>query len=132
RLPERCEVRALLWGLSDAESQARIERLFVESAHESGELVWSACSYGVTGKQGEGRLAERVGTTGPLGWLNIHHGARPVEGTVGDPHLHIHMVLAHMVHCEDGTWRVPASGGRDYRRHSRAIEELRSPSSARR
>jgi len=115
---------SLLWGLSDAESQARIERLFVESAHESGELVWSACSYGVTGKQGEGRLAERVGTTGPLGWLNIHHGARPVEGTVGDPHLHIHMVLAHMVHCEDGSWRVPASGGRDYRRHSRAIEEL--------
>jgi hypothetical protein len=81
----------------------------------------------VSGHHGDGKTAERVDSSGFIGWSMLHRTARPVDGVPGDPHLHAHAVLAHMVKCpdgENGTWRAPGSGGRDIHRHVPAAGQL--------
>jgi len=112
------------WGLASAEVRDVIEEEFLTSVRQAVGALETWCSYGVSGHQGDGEIAERVASSGFLGWIMTHKSARPVEGSVGDPHLHAHVVLARMVKCEDGKWRSPASGGRDLRRHSHAANEL--------
>ncbi|WP_404871065.1 MobF family relaxase (plasmid) [Kitasatospora griseola] len=112
------------WGLAPPEVRDIIEEEFLATVRESVAALESWASYGVTGHQGDGQIAERIDSSGFLGWIMLHKSARPVAGSVGDPHLHAHVVLARMVRCEDGKWRSPASGGRDIRRHSHAANEL--------
>lgn len=112
------------WGLAPAEVQDVIEEEFLCSVRDAVGALETWCAYGVSGHQGDGEIAERVESSGFLGWIMTHKSARPVENTVGDPHLHAHVTLARMVKCEDGKWRSPASGGRDLRRHSHAANEL--------
>ncbi|WBP92172.1 MobF family relaxase [Kitasatospora cathayae] len=112
------------WGLAPADVRGIIEEEFLASVRSAVSALETWCSYGVSGHQGDGEIAERVASSGFLGWIMTHKSARPVAGSVGDPHLHAHVVLARMVRCEDGKWRSPASGGRDLRRHSHAANEL--------
>ncbi|MFD7590879.1 MobF family relaxase [Kitasatospora sp. NPDC059811] len=112
------------WGLASAEVRDIVEEEFLASVRAAVGSLETWCSYGVSGHQGDGEIAERVASSGFLGWIMTHKSARPVKGSVGDPHLHAHVVLARMVKCEDGKWRSPASGGRDIRRHSHAANEL--------
>ncbi|MER5641907.1 MobF family relaxase [Kitasatospora sp. NPDC002227] len=112
------------WGLASAEVRDIVEEEFLSSVRQAVGALETWCSYGVSGHQGDGEIADRVASSGFLGWIMTHKSARPVEGSVGDPHLHAHVVIARMVKCEDGKWRSPASGGRDLRRHSHAANEL--------
>ncbi|KAB8162024.1 relaxase domain-containing protein [Streptomyces sp. 3MP-14] len=94
------------------------------------------CAYGMTGHHGDGRRAERIGTTGLLGWMTLHRSARPVPIPAGadpglrealapgDPHLHVHVTLAHLGRCADGRWRTIAAGAEDLHRHARVVIEL--------
>ncbi|MFC5911308.1 relaxase domain-containing protein [Streptacidiphilus monticola] len=71
-----------------------------------------------------GERAERVASSGYLGWTTLHRSAHPVDGSPGDPHLHVHVNPAHMIKCEDGRWRTPASGAVDLRRHAHLVNEI--------
>ncbi|MFJ9846286.1 MobF family relaxase [Kitasatospora sp. NPDC101155] len=115
---------SVAWGLADPAVREVIEEEFLTSVRQTVTALESWCAYGVSGHQGDGQIAERVSASGFLGWIMTHKSARPVKDSVGDPHLHAHVVLARMVKCEDGAWRSPASGGRDLRRHSHAANEL--------
>ncbi|NYV74528.1 MobF family relaxase [Streptomyces sp. UH6] len=65
----------------------------------------------------------RLATGGLLGWSVEHRAARPMgDGQPGDPHLHLHVVVANMGLCEDGEWRSIANSGRDLYRHASAAD----------
>ncbi|MEV7602937.1 MobF family relaxase [Kitasatospora sp. NPDC089797] len=111
-------------GLASPQVRDIVEEEFLASVRAAVGALETWCSYGVSGHQGDGQIADRVASSGFLGWIMTHKSARPVKEAVGDPHLHAHVVIARMVKCEDGKWRSPASGGRDLRRHSHAANEL--------
>lgn len=66
----------------------------------------------------------RIATGGLLGWSVEHQSARPVDDTPGDPHLHVHIVVANLALCEDGKWRSIANSGQDLHRHAKAFDAL--------
>ncbi|QVJ03473.1 relaxase domain-containing protein (plasmid) [Nocardiopsis eucommiae] len=115
---------SVLYGLADPAMAAQIEELYLRAVNETVAGVEQWCAYGVSGHHGDGRSAERVGSSGLIGSVTLHRSARPVNGQVGDPHIHAHVMLANMVRCSDGTWRTMASGGRDLHRHVQAAGEL--------
>jgi conjugative relaxase-like TrwC/TraI family protein len=107
------------------ELQAAIEAMLLESVDESvTQALEPWCAYGMTGHHGDGQRAQRIGTSGLLGWTVLHRSARPVDSAPGDPHLHVHITLAHMARCEDGTWRTIAAGADDLMRHAHVLNEL--------
>jgi conjugative relaxase-like TrwC/TraI family protein len=81
---------------------------------------WAA--YTMAGEHGNGKTADRVDTSGFLGWMTVHYSARPVGGLPGDPHLHVHANIANMALAEDGRWRTVGAGGRDTHRHAHAAD----------
>jgi conjugative relaxase-like TrwC/TraI family protein len=114
-----------LYAIADPATAAAIEAEYLAAVGETVTALEAWAGYGVTGHQGDGQLATRIESSGFIGWTMLHRSARPtVTGRAGDPHLHAHVVLAHMVRCADGEWRVPASGGRDIYRHVAAAGEL--------
>jgi conjugative relaxase-like TrwC/TraI family protein len=114
-----------LYAIADPTTAAAIEAEYLAAVGETVTALEAWAGYGVTGHQGDGQLATRIESSGFIGWTMLHRSARPtVTGRAGDPHLHAHVVLAHMVRCADGEWRVPASGGRDIYRHVAAAGEL--------
>ncbi|MEE2041551.1 MobF family relaxase [Nocardiopsis sp. CT-R113] len=115
---------SVLYGLADPATAARIEELYLRAVSETVDAVQGWCAYGVAGHHGDGRTAERVDSSGLLGTVTLHRTARPVDGQVGDPHLHAHVMIANMVRCDDGQWRTVASGGRDLHRHVQAAGEM--------
>jgi conjugative relaxase-like TrwC/TraI family protein len=120
-----------LYAIADPATAAAIEAEYLAAVAETVTALEVWAGYGVTGHQGDGQLATRIESSGFIGWTMLHRSARPtVVGRAGDPHLHAHVVLAHMVYCppqspgEKGVWRVPGSGGRDIYRHVAAAGEL--------
>ncbi|MFF1779869.1 relaxase domain-containing protein [Streptomyces virginiae] len=83
-----------------------------------------ATAYGMAGHHGDGERAQRVESSGLIGWVTLHRSARPVDASPGDPHLHAHVNIAHLVHCEDGKWRAPGAGGEDFHQYARLINEV--------
>jgi DNA primase catalytic core len=67
------------------------------------------------GHHGDGRNADRIDTSGFVGWSLVHRASR-----AGDPHHHVHLNIANMVHGSDGKWSAVAAGGRDLMRHTHA------------
>ncbi|GHI90462.1 MobF family relaxase [Streptomyces xanthophaeus] len=112
------------YGLAGAELAARIEEDWLASVTEAVHALEGWAAYGMTGHHGDGRQAERVETSGLIGWTTLHRSARPVDGSPGDPHLHVHVNIAHMAKCTDGKWRTIAGGGEDLHRYAHLVNEI--------
>lgn len=108
---------SMLAALGEQSLTDLVEDTFLESVRETVAAVEGWVAYGMTGHHGDGRTGQPIDTSGLLGTVTLHRSARGVEGQVGDPHLHAHIMLANMVKCVDGKWRTVAAGGRDLFRH---------------
>ncbi|MEV8534727.1 MobF family relaxase [Streptomyces sp. NPDC051211] len=112
------------YGLAGAELAGRIEEDWLASVTEAVHALEEWAAYGMAGHHGDGRQAERVETSGLIGWTTLHRSARPVDGSPGDPHLHVHVNIAHMAKCSDGKWRTIAGGGEDLHRYAHLVNEI--------
>ncbi|MFD9410148.1 MobF family relaxase [Streptomyces sp. NPDC059989] len=112
------------YGLAGAELAGRIEEDWLASVTEAVHALEEWAAYGMAGHHGDGRQAERVETSGLIGWTTLHRSARPVDGSPGDPHLHVHVNIAHMAKCADGQWRTIAGGGEDLHRYAHLVNEI--------
>lgn len=110
-----------LWALLGPDREADFRALVHEAKREAFAELEQWIGYGMASE--DGRL-HRIATGGLLGWSVEHQPARPVDDTPGDPHLHVHLVIANMARCEDGKWRAIANGGMDLHRHARAFDAL--------
>ncbi|MEU4265561.1 MobF family relaxase [Streptomyces argenteolus] len=110
-----------LWALLGPRREADFRVLVHEAKREAFAELERWIGYSVASELGERR---RIATGGLLGWSVEHQSARPVDDTPGDPHLHVHLVVANIARCEDGAWRVIANGGMDLHRHARAFDAL--------
>jgi conjugative relaxase-like TrwC/TraI family protein len=115
---------SVAWGLASDELADAIEAEWMESVTEAVAALEQWTAYGMAGHHGDGQRAERIDTSGFLGWTTLHRSARPVKGAVGDPHLHVHVNIAHMARCADGTWRTIAAGAEDLLRHAHLVNEI--------
>lgn len=105
------------------------ERAYRELVHEAKDDTLRVAEQliGYAGGSEDGEPV-RIATGGLLGWSVEHHAARPLgDGQPGDPHLHLHVVIANMALCEDGTWRSIANSGRDLYRHAAVLDGLQGP-----
>ncbi|MFG3001761.1 relaxase domain-containing protein [Streptomyces sp. NPDC048340] len=100
------------YGLAGVELARRIEADWLASVAEAVHALEGWAAYGMSGHHGGGRRAERVATSGLIGWTTLHRSARPVDGSPGDPHLHVHVNIARRAAAR--TWRSAstASGAR--------------------
>jgi conjugative relaxase-like TrwC/TraI family protein len=112
------------WALAGDELAEAIEDAWMESVTESVAALERWTAYGMAGHHGDGERAERIDTSGFLGWTTLHRSARPVGDAPGDPHLHVHVNIAHMAKCADGKWRTIAAGAEDVHRHAHLINEI--------
>ncbi|MFF2566314.1 MobF family relaxase, partial [Kitasatospora sp. NPDC058060] len=112
------------WALAGGELAATIEEEWLASVGEAVAALEGWTAYGMAGHHGSGQHAERVATSGLLGWTTLHRSARPVKGAVGDPHLHVHVSIAHMAKGVDGRWRTIAAGAEDLLRHAHLTNEV--------
>ncbi|MEV0580940.1 MobF family relaxase [Streptomyces sp. NPDC050392] len=110
--------------LAGDEKAEELRGTFLEVARETFGALEGWAAYAMAGEHGNGKTADRVDTSGFLGWMTVHYSARPVGGEVGDPHLHVHGNLANMAHAEDGKWRTVGAGGRDIMRHVHAADAM--------
>ncbi|MGW0586396.1 MobF family relaxase [Streptosporangium sp. NPDC002607] len=113
---------SLLHALSSPEVGAAVQTMFTQSVVEAVAAVQEWVAYGQRGHQGDDELAERIASSGLLGWVLEHRTARPVDGQTPDPHLHAHASIANMVRGVDGRWSAVAAGGRDLFRHAHAAD----------
>ncbi|MGA4803591.1 MobF family relaxase [Streptomyces lavendulocolor] len=102
------------------------ERAYRELVHEAKDdtlrVAEQLIGYAVGSEDGE---PVRLATGGLLGWSVEHRAARPMgDGQPGDPHLHLHVVIANMALCEDGKWRSIANSGRDLYRHAAVLDAV--------
>ncbi|MEV5598893.1 MobF family relaxase [Streptomyces sp. NPDC052496] len=100
------------------------ERTYREIVHQAKDetlrMAEQLVGYAVGSEDGE---PVRIATGGLLGWSVEHRAARPMgDGQPGDPHLHLHVVIANLALCEDGKWRSIANSGRDLYRHAAVLD----------
>jgi hypothetical protein len=112
---------SVLYGLTDPSTSAEIEDMFAGVVGEAVTVLEDWCAYGMKGHHGDGKTAERVDSTGLLGWVLWHSAARPVEGATPDPHLHAHIVIANLIRRIDGIWTCPGAGGHEFHHNVSAL-----------
>ncbi|MBX9387400.1 MobF family relaxase [Streptomonospora nanhaiensis] len=115
---------SVLYGLVEDRTAAEIEEIYLDCVRETVASLEEWAGYAVAGHHGDGRSAARVSTSGLIASITLHRSARPVDGRMGDPHLHAHVMIANMVRGEDGKWRALGAGGRDLHRHVAVAGEL--------
>ncbi|WP_027345814.1 MobF family relaxase [Hamadaea tsunoensis] len=113
---------SVLYAMADPQTAHQLETVYLQSVRETIAVMQTWVAYGMRGHHGDGQRARRVDSTGLLGWMMVHRTARPVDGAPADPHLHVHVVLANMVHGLDGKWSTVGAGGRDIHRHVHAAD----------
>lgn len=119
-----------VWALAPEELAQELLELHLAAVTEAVGSLEGWASYTMRGEhgkdeQGERHVAERLPSGGFLGWTMGHQVARPVGDAAPDPHVHIHVMLAHMVRTvDDEKWRTPGAGGRDLMRHAHAVDAL--------
>ncbi|MFE0654091.1 MobF family relaxase [Streptomyces sp. NPDC059534] len=116
-LPKSDSVLAgLMSELDDAEYRRLVHQAKVETFRQLERWI----GYGVGSQDGK---PVRLATGGLVGWSVEHRSARPMgDGAPGDPHLHLHVVIANMARCTDGKWRSIANSGADLYRHASAAD----------
>ncbi|MGW7460990.1 MobF family relaxase [Streptomyces sp. NPDC054797] len=102
------------------------ERAYREIVHQAKDetlrMAEQLVGYAVGSEDGE---PVRIATGGLLGWSVEHRASRPMgDGQPGDPHLHLHVVIANMALCEDGKWRSIANSGSDLYRHAAVLDAV--------
>jgi conjugative relaxase-like TrwC/TraI family protein len=111
---------SLLAGLMSEADEKTYRALVHQAKDETLCALEDWVGYAVGSEDGE---PVRLATGGLLGWSVEHRAARPMgDGQPGDPHLHLHVVIANMARCEDGEWRSIANSGRDLYRHASAAD----------
>ncbi|MFV5994969.1 MobF family relaxase [Streptomyces sp. NPDC056231] len=111
-----------LWALLGPEREKKFRDLVHQAKQEAFGQLEKWIGYGLASEDGK---LHRIATGGLLGWSVEHQSARPVDDTTpGDPHLHLHLVIANLARCEDGVWRAIANGGMDLHRHAKAFDAL--------
>ncbi|MFH8797659.1 MobF family relaxase [Streptomyces sp. NPDC017941] len=109
-------VSGLMRDLDERTFRELVQRAKDDTVRQAEEWI----GYAVSGEDGE---KVRIATGGLLGWSVEHLAARPVrQGEPGDPHLHLHVMIANMALCEDGEWRSIANSGKDFHRHAKALD----------
>jgi len=94
-------------------------------AHECHAFLEDYSTYGLTGHQGDGQRAARIGGRGLAGALTLHPLARPVDPTTaGDPQIHFHLVIVNALLCDDGKWRASGPSMFDAFRYIPALGEF--------
>lgn len=111
-----------LWAIAPATLAKEILQTHRDALTEGFAHFEAWTSYTMRGHHGDGGSAEKVESSGLLGWLMPHQVARPVNGAAPDPHVHTHVVIAHLAHAEDGVWRTIGGGGRDVHRMAAAYD----------
>ncbi|MEU1826668.1 MobF family relaxase [Streptomyces abikoensis] len=113
---------SVLWALLAEQHEESFRDLVHQAKREAFAQLETWIGYGLASEDGK---LQRIATGGLLGWTVEHQSARPVDDdTPGDPHLHVHIVIANLARCEDGQWRAIANGGMDLHRHARAFDAL--------
>ena len=102
------------------------EKTYREIVHQAKDetlrMAEQLIGYAVGSEDGE---PVRIATGGLLGWSVEHRASRPMgDGQPGDPHLHLHVVIANMALCEDGKWRSIANSGSDLYRHAAVLDAV--------
>ncbi|WP_406467064.1 MobF family relaxase [Streptomyces sp. NBC_01594] len=116
-LPKSDSLLHGLIGLLDAEE---LRSLALQATRDTVVQLERWCGYAVGSEDGE---LVRIATGGLMAWIVVHESARPVQtGEPGDPHLHLHLVIANLALCEDGKWRSIANSGNDLHRHASAAD----------
>lgn len=111
-----------LHGLMDENDARELRALIHRAKDEAFAQLEQWVGYAVASDDGR---PVRIATGGLLAWSVEHHAARPVDDdTPGDPHLHLHIVIANLARCADGRWRSIANSGRDLHRHAKAFDAL--------
>ncbi|MFC9620034.1 MobF family relaxase [Streptomyces sp. NPDC056930] len=111
-----------LWALLGSGREKKFRALVHQAKQEAFGQLERWIGYGLASEDGK---LHRIATGGLLGWSVEHQSARPVDDTTpGDPHLHLHLVIANLARCEDGVWRAIANGGTDLYRHAKAFDAL--------
>lgn len=109
--------------LATESMRLRSDELWMESVRDGVRLLEQWCSYGMAGHHGDGKSATRVQSSGWAATITWHRTTRSIDGQIGDPHLHAHVLIPHMIYCpDDTTWRTPAAGGYDLFRHCETID----------
>ncbi|MFI6283082.1 relaxase domain-containing protein [Streptomyces sp. NPDC050988] len=126
RVPGWCVVLDLpksdsvLAGLLPERAESEYRLLVQEARADTLNAAEQLIGYAVRSQDGD--LA-RIATQGLLGWSSEHRAARPMgDAQPGDPHLRLHVVLANLALCEDGTWRSIANSGMDLYRHASVLD----------
>jgi conjugative relaxase-like TrwC/TraI family protein len=112
---------SVLHGLMDDRDERELRALVEQAKNDAFAQLEQWIGYAVAGADGQ---QVRVATDGLIAWSVEHQSARPVDDRPGDPHLHIHIVIANLARCEDGHWRAVANSGRDLYRHAKAFDAL--------
>ncbi|UQI49662.1 relaxase domain-containing protein (plasmid) [Streptomyces sp. HU2014] len=113
---------SVLWALLAEQREESFRELVHQAKREAFAQLEKWIGYGLASEDGK---LQHIATGGLLGWTVEHQSARPVDDdTPGDPHLHVHIVIANLARCEDGQWRAIANGGMDLHRHARAFDAL--------
>lgn len=111
-----------LHGLMDEDDARELRALVHRAKDEAFAQLEEWVGYAVASEDGR---PVRIATGGLIAWSVEHHAARPVDDTTpGDPHLHLHIVIANLARCTDGRWRSIANSGRDLHRHAKAFDAL--------
>ncbi|WP_146148256.1 MobF family relaxase [Glycomyces artemisiae] len=109
---------SVLQAIAPEELAQQLDAIFRESVRETVGAVETWAAWGQRGHHGGGRTADRIESSGVLGWSMTHYTARPVDGAMPDPHLHAHLTIANMIRGKDGRWSALGAGGRDLHRHA--------------
>jgi conjugative relaxase-like TrwC/TraI family protein len=88
-----------LWALAGSETGAAVEAAHAAAADAALGYMQRACGHGLRGHQGHGQRASRTGTDGFIGAAFDHDTSR-----ANDPQLHSHVVIANLLHGQDGKW----------------------------
>ncbi|MFE3455970.1 AAA family ATPase [Nocardiopsis aegyptia] len=118
-----------LTALLPEEAALRMDQMWMDSVRQGVQMLEDWCAYGMAGHHGNGQRARRVETTGWASTITWHRTTRSINGGIGDPHFHAHVLIPNLVYCpgnenEAGKWRAVANGGRDLYRHCQAVSEM--------
>ena len=90
---------SLLWALGDHHTGQQVLAAHRTAVTETVKYLERWAGHALRGHQGDGQRAAHVGTDGLIVVAFDHHTSR-----ADDPQLHTHLLLANLLHGEDGGW----------------------------